>query len=975
MQSKLRLSGMVGMVAAIVTLAACHDGGPRRGLGAFAASPDAIIFGAVALGSEKVVELQLTNQGRVPFRVMSVTINVPNVSCDFEPVMLEAGETRAVPVRFAPQVEGDVQGVLTITTDEMPDPLQVPVAGKGVKAYAEVLTRVVDFGQVEIETSKVQQIYVRNPTGVETTVRFFLSGEVDQFSSAQADRDLLLAPGEQRAVAIAFKPIKLALSMARATFTVCSGCETQVVELQGEGIADKLDVSPTRLNFGRVSLGATATQTVTITNLGTEPVSVNGATLINDPAGQFSVDVTPKVLGQGEASTLTVSFAPKTPGVVTSAMLHIDAVAQNAPNGVTLGINAEGGVSCVSYLPKEVDFGTVPEGMSATRRVDVFNRCSYEVTLLEANVSTDVGGYFSLAQMSPVSVIPPGTVSSVKVTYTPKPGAPNSSGAITFKAQEKNAQSTDQVHLTGASKTFAPCVWQTVPGSLDFGAVPVGSEVTLGVSLLNAGIDTCFVGGLQLASGSDAAFTATPINSTLIEPGEVATLKVTFKPMAEASYSGMAEGWVNHPTNNHPTIPIQGTGVKGCFALQPTNVDYGMTKLSCGPKTRTVIAYNTCTAPVTLSSVRLDTPTTTDITLGAVPALPYTLAAGGQLSFDLTYAPSNDGDDVAALRVVADGLEYTAGLFGLGLTQPTRTDVFVQDSQSKVDVLFVIDNSGSMMEEQANLGQNFQAFLSAAQAQAVDYQIGVTTTGIDPSPGGWSVCPGGAEGGEAGRLFPVNGSSPRIIRPNTPNAAQVFANNVNVGWCHWNEQGLEAAYRALSPPLINNADAPGTSEPNDGNLGFLRADAKLAVVFLSDEDDYSTQPVSFYETFFKSLKTDPTQLSISAIVGPANLATCPTASSSGLRYIALANATGGVVESICTSDWQKALQNIGGNTFGLKRRFKLTEVPVGTPTVSVNGVDQTSGWQYDAATNSVVFDEKDTPAAGSVIEVTYSLGC
>ena len=292
------------------------------------------------------------------------------------------------------------------------------------------------------------------------------------------------------------------------------------------------------------------------------------------------------------------------------------------------------------------------------------------------------------------------------------------------------------------------------------------------------------------------------------------------------------------------------------------------------------------------------------------------------------YAPGAEGEDAASLRVQALGTTFTAGLLGTAQAHPTQTDHFAQQGQAKVDVLFVIDNSGSMMEEQASLSQNFAAFLSGAQQQAVDYHIAVTTTGIEPSPSGWSRCPGGVDGGEAGRLFPADGSSPRIITRSTPNAAHVFATDVTVGICHWDEQGLEAAYRALSQPLVNSADDPATTLPNDGNLGFLRPDALLAVVFVSDEDDSSPQTVEFYETFLRAVKANnPTLLVVSAIVGPPNISTCPTASSSGLRYIQLAQHTGGLVESICTQDWAASLENISVGVFSPRRRFPLSQVP------------------------------------------------
>jgi hypothetical protein len=307
-----------------------------------------------------------------------------------------------------------------------------------------------------------------------------------------------------------------------------------------------------------------------------------------------------------------------------------------------------------------------------------------------------------------------------------------------------------------------------------------------------------------------------------------------------------------------------------------------------------------------------------------------------------------------------------------------QTDQFIQQSQAKVDVLFVMDNSGSMMDEQQNLGANFSAFLKHAISTGVDYHIGVTTTGLERSSGGWAVCPGGAEGGENGRLFPADGSAPRIITPATPSPEAVFAHNINVGVCHWNEQGLEGMFRALSDPLVYSVDDPRTPLPMDGNAGFLREDAKLAVVVISDEEDFSPQPVSAYETFLLGLKGgDRTQVSFSAIVGPSDLSLCPRASSSGNRYIQVAQDTGGVVENICTPDWADSLDRISENAFGANRSFPLEERPSDSTriVVRVDGSEVTSGWTYDAATNTVLFNPGAAPLPGATVEITYPVSC
>jgi hypothetical protein len=199
-----------------------------------------------------------------------------------------------------------------------------------------------------------------------------------------------------------------------------------------------------------------------------------------------------------------------------------------------------------------------------------------------------------------------------------------------------------------------------------------------------------------------------------------------------------------------------------------------------------------------------------------------------------------------------------------------------------------------------------------------------------------------------------------------------------VGVCHWNEQGLEAMYRALSDPLVFNLDDPRTPLANDGNANFLRNDAKLAIIVVTDEEDFSPQPVSFYETFLRGLKGgDISKVIFSAIAGPSDLSTCAKASSSGNRYISLAQATGGVVESICTPNWAGSLEKLSESAFGPNRTFALSEKPSDPAriVVKVDGVQVTTGWTYDSGSNSVIFDANSAPAPGASVEITYPVGC
>ncbi|WP_426750853.1 choice-of-anchor D domain-containing protein [Myxococcus sp. Y35] len=977
-----RAFGAVGLVAAMVLAVACERPASQKAKSAFVVRPEAIDFGPAALGHTKTFKLRIANAGRASYRVEGAISSVPNVDIPpFEPFVLSAGGEQEIEIHFAPQVEGEIQGQVEILTDAEVSG-RVPVSGRGVKAFIEVPTDALDFGNVAMGLVEMREVTVRNPSDVDSPLLLSLQGaDADQFTVGQG-LPATLAPGEARVVPVAYAPRRLGAAEAALHVVVCDGCEPAVVPLTGTGVASNLEVTPLRVDFGRVALGATAEQVITVRNQGTLPLSFTGSQLVDSSDGVFRITDEPVVanglLAPGAAVELRVAFTPAAVGKVREGRVEIGVREQgsSAP-GPKVSLAGEGGGSCVAVLPRRVSFGAVPQGMTATRQVTVFNRCREDVSVSDLELDTHQGGYFTLAQ-APASVqVPAGQNVQVGVTFSPRPGSTDaSSGLLSVTVRDASSLSTEAVELEGRTGVFSPCQY-ALPETLDFGKVPVGAEVALGVTLRNTGTEACYMASMQVAQGSDGAFSAKPVQNGVLEPGGKATLLVRFKPPSEGSFAGLAEAWVNSPTLGHPLVQLHGEGVVGCFALQPTTVDFGLTKLSCGPRTRELLAVNSCVGPVQVAQMAFDADAgefTVDGGNG-----PWTLAGQSSRPLTATYAPVDEGTDTGALRfTLADGDVYTVGMVGLGVTNAEQTDRFFQESQAKVDVLFVVDNSGSMMEEQQSLGQNFAAFLSAAELASVDYRIGVTTTGLDPSPGGWSECPGGAQGGENGRLFPVDGSRPRIITPRTPDAASVFANNTRVGVCHWNEQGLEAAYRALADPLLYSEDDSRTEQPNDGNGGFLREDARLAIIFVSDEEDFSAQPVSFYETYLLALKgNDRSKLSVNAIVGPAELSTCPTSSSTGSRYIQLAQTTGGVVESICTPNWASSLENLSESTFGANRKFPLSETPMDPASivVQVDGVPVTSGWQYDARDNAILFDRSAAPTAGSLVEVTYPLGC
>src|SRR6476661_1030667 len=69
------------------------------------------------------------------------------------------------------------------------------------------------------------------------------------------------------------------------------------------------------------------------------------------------------------------------------------------------------------------------------------------------------------------------------------------------------------------------------------------------------------------------------------------------------------------------------------------------------------------------------------------------------------------------------------------LPPDVRVDTYSQQAASKIDVLWVVDNSGSMAPRQQNLARNFSSFIDVFTKNSINFRIAVTTTDIFKSAG------------------------------------------------------------------------------------------------------------------------------------------------------------------------------------------------------------------------------------------------
>ena len=326
----------------------------------------------------------------------------------------------------------------------------------------------------------------------------------------------------------------------------------------------------------------------------------------------------------------------------------------------------------------------------------------------------------------------------------------------------------------------------------------------------------------------------------------------------------------------------------------------------------------------------------------------------GSLSFFLSTALVN-----AAGCTIDNGLkggsEATGAYNPPDLTVPKQEDAITQVTVPSVDVLFIVDNSGSMSEEQRSLRDNFGAFMQYFAGSGLDYHVGVVSTDCD-SPR------------EKGVLIQDDSATDRYIDNSytEDEAVTSFKARANLGTNgSSDERGTDAAWAAL----IDNAS--GT------NVGFPRDEADLSIVIISDERNWSRDhSVNEFASWMNGLKPDGS-VYFSSVVGLGN--TCRTAER-GTGYLEVTAQVGGIEWDICSTDYASLLDELGLQAAGLKNEFFLSLVPVeesievsvtdpeGNDTAYAAGTD----WSYSQSRNSISFVTIH-PDPLAVVHITYDV--
>ncbi len=436
----------------------------------------------------------------------------------------------------------------------------------------------------------------------------------------------------------------------------CQGFSSGNSAASQQGSSGTLSLSGTTVDFGNVTVGTSATLTMSVTNTGTTSITVSGVS-ISSQYFSLSAPSLPVTVLAGQGSRITLVFSPNAPGVFNAtATITSDA----SPGTATVALTGTGiATGQLASNPGNESFGNVAVGSQSSQTVTLTNNTASTVNILQAAVS---GTGFTLSGITTPRAVNASQSTTFTVTFAPK-AAGSASGSVTITSDAPNPSLSVPLSGTGVSQG----VLGASPASLNFGTVRVGSNQALSETVTNNGGSSVTI---SQAAVSGTGFTLSGISTpATVAAGKSVSFTVTFTPTSAATASGSVTVTSNG-SNPTLTIALAGAGstVAGQLSATPAPVAVGSVFTgTSGTATGTLSATG---ANVTVTAA---SSSNSRFAISAL-ALPAIIPAGQSVPFTVTYSPLVAGADTSTLSFTSDAQVATTTdtTTGTGVAAPAH---------------------------------------------------------------------------------------------------------------------------------------------------------------------------------------------------------------------------------------------------------------------------------------------------------------
>jgi subtilisin family serine protease len=526
-----------------------------------AVSPTSINYGNVYLGFGKIVQLEVINRGTDLLTVRDIVVGSGDYSVDINSFQLDPGQRQLVNVRFAPTAEGDRSSTLTVRSDDPDSPnLVVPLTGAGLVApviaiapssFSETLHQ----GGTASETMRLS-----NNGGSDLTylIGTTLQGQSVQHEYVELPKDAIDPNTSGPQIMGSGGPDVFGYRWIDSDAT--GGPNYDWVEISTTGTqiplnSDDQNLGPYPIGFNFKFYGTRFTSfracsngwlsfTATTTAYSNSALPATGAP--GNLLAMFWDDLTFSTTGRAyyyyDGFRTIIEYKNVTgysgSGAITAEVIlypsgRIVYQYQSLTMPVTsctVGIqNATGtdGLQCVynaAYLHDglAISFSNIPEWLTANPAQGTILAGQFADISVNFDAAGLIGGYYA--------------------------------GGLSVRS---NDPYNGVVAVPCSLRVLGIPNIVVEPASVNYGGVFIGSPKTLPVMVANTGNDRLDISALTI---DNLEFTAdlTPFN---VEPGDTATLNVTFTPAAEGARSGVLSIFSNDPDTPEVQVPLAGIGL------------------------------------------------------------------------------------------------------------------------------------------------------------------------------------------------------------------------------------------------------------------------------------------------------------------------------------------------------------------------------------------------------------------------------
>lgn len=249
--------------------------------------PDNGDFGKVCLGSFVDRDITINNRGDCPLRITGISATpaasfiTPAVSTF--PLLVDAGDSIEVPVRFQPVALGPAAASLRITSNDPASPKVVRVTGDAPAPRLSIsIANSGDFGDVCVGSIKDEELTLNSSGACPLAITAITSSSTEFIPPEVKTFPLLIAAGSSLEVEIRFEPTSFGPKSATITITSDDPSGPMTLSVTGTAPSGHLAVTGSG-HFGAVDLGRRAERTLSICNTGKCDLHVKRVVFKPDP--------------------------------------------------------------------------------------------------------------------------------------------------------------------------------------------------------------------------------------------------------------------------------------------------------------------------------------------------------------------------------------------------------------------------------------------------------------------------------------------------------------------------------------------------------------------------------------------------------------------------------------------------------------------------------------------------------------------